>query len=197
MAGTGRWVGVAALVVLGGLCDAAAASAQPPVVLHIDDRAAVPAPALAAAQTEVEQIFLAAGVEIAWATGRFPVSLMKAHVETPGSRHVAVIVLNHDESSSAGMVGCALGFAAKRSAAAYVLYNRVADASHNRAVDLAVVLGRVIAHEVGHVLLPPNSHAPHGIMRADLDLGLANPNRFTNGQARVLRAELASRSARD
>jgi hypothetical protein len=31
------------------------------------------------------------------------------------------------------------------------------------------ILGHVIAHEMGHLLLPPNSHSQSGVMNADWD----------------------------
>jgi hypothetical protein len=54
-----------------------------------------------------------------------------------------------------------------------------------------VLLGRVIAHELGHVLLPPNSHSLNGIMRGNIDLARENPDRFTSEQALMIRASLA------
>jgi hypothetical protein len=34
---------------------------------------------------------------------------------------------------------------------------------------LGVVLGRAVAHEIGHYLLDSNSHSPYGLMRASID----------------------------
>ena len=34
---------------------------------------------------------------------------------------------------------------------------------------LGVVLGRAVAHEIGHYLLQSNAHAPYGLMRASID----------------------------
>jgi len=31
------------------------------------------------------------------------------------------------------------------------------------------VLGRAVAHEIGHYLLHTNTHAPYGLMRANID----------------------------
>ena len=43
------------------------------------------------------------------------------------------------------------------------------DLPASRQYTLGVVLGRAIAHEIGHYLLDSNSHAPHGLMRASID----------------------------
>ena len=101
-----------------------------------------------------------------------------------------VLVTNTDDPLP-GASGCTLGFAAKRPAVAYAYYNRVIEQSLLYPIDARVLLGRVIAHELGHVLLPPNSHSLLGIMRGNIDLGLEKPDRFTRDQARVIRAVLA------
>lgn len=60
------------------------------------------------------------------------------------------------------------------------------------------ILGCVIAHELGHLLLGPNSHSSQGIMqprwgREQVRQLLTGTLLFTPEQARVLRAEARSR----
>jgi hypothetical protein len=38
-----------------------------------------------------------------------------------------------------------------------------------RQYTLGVVLGRAVAHEIGHYLLQSNAHSPYGLMRASID----------------------------
>jgi hypothetical protein len=59
-------------------------------------------------------------------------------------------------------------------------------------VKREVILGYAIAHELGHLLLPPNSHSVGGIMRASLDMKLAAAQRlrFTGDQGRLIVAAL-------
>lgn len=38
-----------------------------------------------------------------------------------------------------------------------------------RQYKLGIVLGRAVAHEIGHYLLQSNAHAPQGLMRASID----------------------------
>ena len=47
-----------------------------------------------------------------------------------------------------------------------VFYDRVAELHADWNVGLADILGNVMAHELGHLLLGSNSHAGAGIMRA-------------------------------
>jgi hypothetical protein len=78
----------------------------------------------------------------------------------------------------------ALGYAQPGTQAATVLYDRVATFAHTYHVTRQVLLGYTIAHELGHLLLPPNSHSNSGVMRSSLDLerAAARRLRFTRGQ---------------
>ena len=50
---------------------------------------------------------------------------------------------------------------------ATVYVDRVESVARGAGIDARRVLGLAIAHEVGHVLLNSNTHAPGGLMRAD------------------------------
>ena len=63
------------------------------------------------------------------------------------------------------------GFATGRDLAS-VFYERVKDLAWGADKDgneIPLILGNVIAHEVGHLLLGTNSHSPAGIMCANWD----------------------------
>lgn len=49
---------------------------------------------------------------------------------------------------------------------ATVLPDRVRSVSRDAHVEFGLLLGRAIAHEIGHLLLGTNHHAPGGLMRA-------------------------------
>ena len=59
----------------------------------------------------------------------------------------------------------ALGFADYQSVTANVLYDRVITAASVTKFRPAPVIGCVMAHELGHLLLGPGSHSSDGIMR--------------------------------
>lgn len=198
MARTRRWraLGVTLGVVAIGPCAAAPAAEQPALIVQIDDRVQVSLGELAAAKAEVERVFRAAGIEMVWHEGRLPATLrgLTAGEGRPGL--VGVMLTHNIEKPSRDASGCPLGVAMPALAIAHVFYNRLVEVARTHPIDINAVLGRVIAHEIGHLLLPLGSHSRYGIMRADLDLGFVNPNRFTDDQARSIRAELESRSAR-
>jgi hypothetical protein len=73
---------------------------------------------------------------------------------------------------------------------------RILDQSRSRLFDdpivhdrrLGVVLGRALAHEIGHFLLQTNTHATNGLMRAQIDA-----MEFADLRARTFRIDEAAR----
>lgn len=200
MPGTGRWraFGVTVSVLLAGAGVTVAATERPAFVIHLDDRADVPPGDLARARVVVERVFREAGVAIVWADGVLPASVSELNAAAGHSRHVAVMLVNISKGErTREATGCVLGLALPARATAYVFYSRIVNTSNTRPVDADVVLGRVIAHEVAHLLLRPARHSNYGIMRPDLDLGFTNPNRFTDDEARRIRARLVDSTANE
>jgi hypothetical protein len=82
---------------------------------------------------------------------------------------------------------------------AYVFYHRIREFVVERTIfeQEALLLGLAIAHEIGHLLLPHNSHSRSGIMRArwdrqDLRFAAADLV-FTAQQAKSIQIEVARR----
>ena len=191
---TTRRVSVATAILtigLGGGVSAAPERERPAFVLEIQNRAGVREGDVDRAKVEVGRIFEDAGVGVTWADGLDSPAGGGAPGGAGRPRRVSVLLLNITRDSQAGAEGCALGLAVASRSTAYVFFNRLIAATRARPVDLALVLGRAIAHEVAHVLLPPGRHSRHGLMRAELDFGLANPARFTREEGETLRAGLA------
>ena len=83
-----------------------------------------------------------------------------------------------------------LGRAAHEVGRAYVFYDRIVRVTQTRPVDANVMLARVIAHEVGHLLLPPGSHSLFGIMQADFDVNSVQPCHFTGDEIALMQSLL-------
>lgn len=84
---------------------------------------------------------------------------------------------------------------------ATVFADRVASTSNRAGANARGVLGRVIAHEIGHLLIGTNHHSTRGLMRAvwtDLELrrSVGLEWRFSASEARSMRAGIARRSQR-
>ncbi len=81
---------------------------------------------------------------------------------------------------------------------ARAFYRHIQAKAKQERVDAAQLLGLVVAHELGHLLLGPKAHSPDGIMRAnwsrrDMELGAKGQLRFTDRQAPRIRTEVQSR----
>jgi hypothetical protein len=70
--------------------------------------------------------------------------------------------------------------------------DRLSANDDDRHAPLGWLLGEVMAHEVGHLLLPINSHATTGIMRASMRAEFGLRPRFTAEQAALIRRRLTN-----
>ena len=78
---------------------------------------------------------------------------------------------------------------------AYVLYDRLKNAAAASGWQVKDLLALVIAHELAHLLLPPGSHSPDGLMRSGWDVAelrriQLNSLAFTSGQVAGIRDRL-------
>jgi hypothetical protein len=163
------------------------------VAVYVDNRAGIAPEGLRRAQLEAADVFRDAGVDIEWSDGGLTESLIPPLA--PGSPpRVVVMLIASTPSQLRGAAGCPLGMALPERSMAYVFARSIGAQSRTRPVDRDRMLGHVIAHEVGHLLLPEATHSRYGIMRATLDVAFTNPNRFTDREASAIRADLAARS---
>jgi hypothetical protein len=75
------------------------------------------------------------------------------------------------------------------------LYDRLKDAATNADWPVKDLLAVVIAHELAHLLLPPGSHSPDGLMRKGWDVAelrrfQARSLAFTPEQTALIRERL-------
>ena len=81
---------------------------------------------------------------------------------------------------------------------ATVYADRVDAIAQSAGVDMAELLGRAMAHEIGHLLLGTNRHSSRGLMRAswtddDLRRRVANEWLFDGREGEVMRGAVANR----
>jgi len=105
-----------------------------------------------------------------------------------------------------GMLGTwqdSLGFASDCDMGPYcwaaVFYNRVMSLAGGAQAAAPALLGRVMAHEIGHLLLGENSHSPTGIMRANWSArefrwDACSELLFTAEQSRRMKSRLAAQA---
>ena len=74
-----------------------------------------------------------------------------------------------------------------------MLVERVQYVAKSKSLEVGDLLGVTIAHEIGHLLLPPDSHSM-GVMSPRIDLFLIDRGgwSFDQRQATIIRAMIAS-----
>ena len=149
------------------------------VTIRLDDLAGTPAHDLEAAKSEMSRVFHAAGVDVHWIDT----------TATPRPGELTLILLKHN-AEQAGERGDVAGQAFRAVSRAYVYCDQLDTVTKRLPVDANMILGRVMAHEVGHLLLPPNSHSRIGIMRPHVDFGQVGVNTFTSDQVEALRGAI-------
>jgi len=82
---------------------------------------------------------------------------------------------------------------------AYIFYRNVLEVAGDGVADKSQVLGHAMVHEIGHLLLGPNSHTASGIMRGrwdkeDLQTIAKGHLAFSEQQAQHIREEILERS---
>jgi predicted Zn-dependent protease len=155
---------------------AADAPARAHVLVAMCASAHVPSDILDKATRIVDAVYRDAGVVLEWTDDC-----------GAGARVLEVHLVAHDATDGT-ISTITLGFAEPESTVATVLYDRVEFFAQRYRVRREVLLGYGIAHEIGHLLLPPHSHSDTGVMRSTLDLELASAKRlrFTRPQAEMI-----------
>ena len=154
------------------------------LVLHLDNYAQVPPEPLEKTKVEVARIYMAAGVQTVWVDGFGQTGTSGTALERlPAAIHARVLLLSQQMADMKimrdGIAANVLGRASRPTARAYILTNRILAVAARRRCALEPLLSRVIAHEVGHLLLPPRSHSATGIMRKTLDMWAPVSETFT------------------
>jgi hypothetical protein len=147
------------------------------VTVRVYDNTGAPAAERRIALEIARSIVSATSVELIWrtcdsfATREPPVAGHEDPCRTPlGPRELAVRILRSRTSDQEGR-GLPLGDAlinvnTGTGVLATIYSDRVDRLAAKTGVDRDTLLGRAIAHELGHLLMATSSHAAHGLMRA-------------------------------
>jgi hypothetical protein len=177
----GRWKTVIVMFVVAGSSSLYAEKSQEAgrlsMRLVVCENAGVEPEILLSAQAEIIRIFYGMGVHVAWlGTSCDPTRAFvppTSEDPSPGSSDGYFMVVISREPPKDWLSGHSMGLSPVRSGSyrrAYVFYNLVAafvktcSPLQSEKTSLGVVLGHVITHELGHLLLPDEGHG-HGIMR--------------------------------
>ena len=143
-------------VLVGLPANVGAQPVSPPVLVLLQNDAGVTPAVVARAQAEVVRLYGLIGVEVTWVTkvpepGR-RLRIVSLVAWEPADRPASVLALTNTGRGGRGIL-------------AYVFWRRVERASQRFTAAEHNLLGVVIAHELGHMLLPNQSHAKRGLMQ--------------------------------
>jgi len=167
---------------------AASRSDQPElrITVRLDDKAGVQGVYLKFAKERAAEVFAMKGVKVDWIDGNeanrlkvvapYTVLIM---AEAPATLKAKMEALGMDVmGQGAPMVG-----------RAYIYYDRVMKLNPVPPRDVITTLGDVIAHELGHLMLPVG-HSNVGIMRPSINMTSRRLETFTEAEAAQIREHL-------
>ncbi|MEP6917602.1 MAG: hypothetical protein ABJC89_18265, partial [Acidobacteriota bacterium] len=160
----------------GGMPPQAAAEATPIRTMRVlvVNTAGAPTNVVAAAEEAAARVFRRAGIDTTWRNGSGEGTVAGTGAADDDLKSSIIInLMSPSMEARAVAPPTVMGFAVSGGRLASIMYGRVERLAQNASTDLATTLGHVIAHEIGHLLLPPNAHSGGGIMNAILDLHLA------------------------
>jgi hypothetical protein len=178
--GTVSWALPAALAAVALLATAAYAGGSAAVILdsliiRVYDNAGVPANQRARALSRANAILARTDIAVEWIDCPARQSLAKegsssAVCATPPTSQELVIRLVRSTSGTLGMGHAALGYSlidAETSTGTIgtVFIDRVEQLANSVTLETATLMGRAIAHEIGHLILGSNQHSDAGLMR--------------------------------
>jgi len=142
-------------------------------------------------QIEASRIFKAVGITLTWVPpGEVPAnSLIIKIVNTP---------IGH-KSRNPNVLGVSPGSKDAPGRVAWLYYSRIQELARFLHLEVAQLLGHVMAHEMGHLLLPHDAHAAAGLMKRGWDnhqaiLAATGSLTFEASQAAQIRTRLQGRT---
>ena len=161
---------------------------------------------LAKAQSQAARIFRRTGVETNWVGCAVPGREVESNPlckAKPGATDIQVRILpkkmarklmKHHSEFGLAFTAPGDGFGSNLS----IFYHRVEELSARRHTSQSLLLGHLIAHEIGHLLLGLNSHSRSGIMhvpwnRSQVERASLGTLLFTRQEAEKMRGQVSRR----
>jgi hypothetical protein len=165
--------------------EAEASKPNPIIAINVDDPNGLAGPDLVRAEELTSKIYQQAGVTLRWTDDG-----------TTPDRTLTVVVTTSLTAPS-GLTFDSMGVAPSpgdgtRGTRAYVFIDKVQAFASSHRISAKYVLACAMAHEIGHLLLPPSAHRPDSVMRDSWHPALFPPRApgvlgFPPAQARLLR----------
>jgi len=172
---------------------------RPQVTIDVYDDAKVSEQVLAQAEEEATRVFRRAGVDSVW-IGCISLKAdlhRDSECQPEGPTHLALRIVPWSSKLRNDVFGTAFLSAEGEGTYSDVFYQSVEKLHKDWHASLSRVLGHVMAHEIGHLLLGTNAHSSTGIMRPHWQsqelrsIGMGTML-FTSEQAGSMQAKLFS-----
>ena len=161
------------------------------VVLKVANRSSITPRCVEEAEAVASEIFNAIGVRLVWidSAADVPPDLAPARrvtVVLPSQTELGRFLRGHNVKPTA------LGVAPHDTNRVYIFPDRIVTLAFQSTTKAHSILGRVLAHEIGHQLLPNQGHSRDGIMRADVNYSAADAPGFADDQAASIQTLLSA-----
>jgi len=161
------------------------------VVLHVRDFHGVPPSEFADARRGASEIYRRIGVRLVWTDGSARLDAVARCL------NVDIVILDRTMADRNNPEPTTFGQASHMTRRAYIYYSRIVAFVTRTHSNPDRVLALVLAHELGHVLLPEYSHTADGIMRPNLHGQILKLPRFASAQAMTIRTAVLSAALTD
>jgi hypothetical protein len=196
----GRWAHtVAAFSVIAIACapaDATGMEAGPPRTIRVVvcDSVGVTPEVLATARLTTARVYGQIGIDIVWRDRVDQPGRPASPTSESGTMTVYLRLVPLAWEPPAVTLSGALGFTTVGGRVASVVFERIVDLASNESLSVPDLLGYVMAHELGHLLLGSKPHAVSGIMSETVDRRGVTQGLlwFTRDEANAVRAKLRS-----
>jgi hypothetical protein len=162
----------------------------PRLAVVVNDYAGAEPAVLELAKSHVILIYRGAGVAVDWVDREDPRLDDQAFLKSI----VTVSLYSEEMDDRSDVRDAVVGKAPPGGRTVKVLYHRLEEIWSGRTPEAAFLLGNVIAHEIGHLLLPGGAHARYGLMAPEMSIPIATsrPLFFTPAERKLLRSALTS-----
>jgi hypothetical protein len=138
------------------------------------------------AERLASEVYARVGVEVVWTDG------YAAQAPHDAALHLDVLILTTAMTAQRRPPAQAFGQAAHETRHAFIYGARIIEHAIQTRSDPTRVLGLVLAHELGHLLLPTYSHTASGLMRATWEGPVTVIPAFLPAQAARIQSQLAA-----